>query len=370
MKRLFATLLLATFIGAVQTASAMSYERAREEAWFLTDKMAYELNLTADQYDYAYKINLDYLLSLRTGADCYGSYWTCRDMDFRAILEDWQYTLYAAVDYFFRPVRWLHSAWYFPISDRYRRGSFFFDRPALYLSYRGSAWTHRDYRRPSPYHAYHPQPGRGMRDMYDGGSHAYGNRQAPRPSGGMNHGQNGRPNGNMRDGQPNPGQRNGNTRPPGRDTYINYGNHPSTGYQGGNRNDNRNGSHNDNRNDNRNGNYNNNNNNNNNVNINNNVNVNNNNNNNRNSGGNRNGGNASPPSNNRGGGSSSSRPSQGSSSGTNRSSSRPSSGGRGTYSNPGMGSNRGGSTASPQSRSNSSAGSSSRRASSGRSFGR
>ena len=343
MKRLFVTLLLATFIGAVQTASAMSYERAREEAWFLTDKMAYELNLTADQYDYAYKINLDYLLSLRTGADCYGSYWTCRDMDFRAILEDWQYTLYATVDYFFRPVRWLHSAWYFPISDRYRRGSFFFDRPALYLSYRGSAWTHRDYRRPSPYNAYRPQPGRGMRDMYDGGSHSYGNRQAPRPSGGMNHGQNGRPNGNMRDGQPNPSQRSGNTRPPGRDTYINYGNRPSTGYQGGNRN----GGNATPPSSNRGGNYNNNNN----ININNN-NINNSNRNgfsggNRNGGNNnRNGGNATPPSSSRGGGSSSSRPSQGSSSGTNRSSSRPSSGGRGTYSNPGMGSNRSGSTAS------------------------
>ena len=33
------------------STKAMSYEQARREAYFLTDKMAYELNLTPDQYD-------------------------------------------------------------------------------------------------------------------------------------------------------------------------------------------------------------------------------------------------------------------------------------------------------------------------------
>ena len=46
------------------SASAMSYEQARDQALFLTDKMAYELNLTEDQYEAAYEINLDYLLSI------------------------------------------------------------------------------------------------------------------------------------------------------------------------------------------------------------------------------------------------------------------------------------------------------------------
>jgi hypothetical protein len=31
-------------------ASAMTYEQAREQALFLTDKMAYELNLSQEQY--------------------------------------------------------------------------------------------------------------------------------------------------------------------------------------------------------------------------------------------------------------------------------------------------------------------------------
>lgn len=46
------------------SASAMSYNQARDEALFLTDKMAYELNLTDEQYEAAYEINLDYLMSI------------------------------------------------------------------------------------------------------------------------------------------------------------------------------------------------------------------------------------------------------------------------------------------------------------------
>ncbi len=73
LRRFTLSLLLA--LVTVLSAKAMSYDEARERAWFLTDKMAYELNLTPEQYDRAYEINLDYLLSLRTAADCYGAYW-------------------------------------------------------------------------------------------------------------------------------------------------------------------------------------------------------------------------------------------------------------------------------------------------------
>ena len=44
------------------STNAMSFEQARNEALFLTDKMAYELNLTDEQYEAAYEINLDYLM--------------------------------------------------------------------------------------------------------------------------------------------------------------------------------------------------------------------------------------------------------------------------------------------------------------------
>ena len=48
------------------TANAMSYAQARNEALYLSDKMAWELNLTNDQYDAVYEINLDYMMSKRT----------------------------------------------------------------------------------------------------------------------------------------------------------------------------------------------------------------------------------------------------------------------------------------------------------------
>ena len=57
MKRMIIAL-VAMFMMTFTTASAMSYEQARQQALFLTDKMAYELNLTDDQYEAAYEVNL------------------------------------------------------------------------------------------------------------------------------------------------------------------------------------------------------------------------------------------------------------------------------------------------------------------------
>ena len=61
MKKLFFALMMMA-VGI--NANAMSYEQARNEALFLTDKMAYELNLTDEQYEAAYEINLDYLMGV------------------------------------------------------------------------------------------------------------------------------------------------------------------------------------------------------------------------------------------------------------------------------------------------------------------
>ena len=41
------------------TAAAMPYSDARNKALFLSDKMAYELNLTKPQLEAVYEINLD-----------------------------------------------------------------------------------------------------------------------------------------------------------------------------------------------------------------------------------------------------------------------------------------------------------------------
>lgn len=122
---------------SILSLSAMSYNEAREQARFLTDKMAYELNLNDQQYSDCYEINLDYLLSVETAVDLYGDYLTYRNADIRHILFDWQYSLFAAADYFFRPLSWLHGAWYFPIYRHYRVGHYYYGHPAVYYSYRG-----------------------------------------------------------------------------------------------------------------------------------------------------------------------------------------------------------------------------------------
>lgn len=67
MKR---TILVAFLCLLTGTMWALPYEEARDRAWFLTDKMAYELNLSDAQYERAYQINLDYLLSIDRADDC------------------------------------------------------------------------------------------------------------------------------------------------------------------------------------------------------------------------------------------------------------------------------------------------------------
>lgn len=130
-------LMLAMVLGASVAAQAMSYEAAREQALFLTDKMAYELNLNEEQYEYCYEINLDYLLGVETADDVYGVYLRHRNADLRHILFDWQYSLFVATDYFFRPLLWSRGMWVYPIYRHYAYGHFYFDRPHVYISYRG-----------------------------------------------------------------------------------------------------------------------------------------------------------------------------------------------------------------------------------------
>lgn len=154
------------------TANAMSFTQAQREALFLTDKMAYELNLTDDQYDACYEINLDYLMGVSTVDDLYGTYWTRRNIDLGYILLDWQLSAFRAASYFYRPLYW-DAGWHFGIYARYPRRSFYyFSRPTVYVSYRGGhSWRMNGgrsyyhgrqdhFRRPSNNHF-------GMRDRFD-----------------------------------------------------------------------------------------------------------------------------------------------------------------------------------------------------------
>ena len=134
--------LLGTFF---TQANAMSYEQAREQALFLTDKMAYELNLDEEQYEAAYEINLDYLMSVNTYDDVFAEYWIHRNEDLRYILLDWQYEAFCAASYFYRPLWWEGGYWHFGIYARYpHRDYFYFGRPHFYVTYTGGHGWHRN----------------------------------------------------------------------------------------------------------------------------------------------------------------------------------------------------------------------------------
>ncbi len=171
-------------LGFAVAASAMSYSQAREQALFLTDKMAYELNLTDDQYEAAYEINLDYLLSVNSDDELYGDYWRWRNIDFSYVLLDWQYRMFCEAAYFYRPLYFSAGVWHFAIYARYpHRDYFYFHRPTVYVSYRGghswrqnngSSWYNgRTFgsRRGGDAHF-------GMRDGFKRGDYGRGNRQS------------------------------------------------------------------------------------------------------------------------------------------------------------------------------------------------
>ena len=272
MKRTLLTLIIAIM---ALTARAISYDDARQQAWFITDKMAYELNLTPEQYDRAYQINLDYLMSLNGPTDITGAYWQYRDIDLRCILFDWQYNLLSTLDYFYRPVRWYATRWYYPVYDHYRIGYYYYTRPNIYISYHGCTWHRRRPDRPSPYASWRPRRGAGMRGYgpatppppthynhpghhnrsdnnynwpYNNGhpDHPYNNNNNYNHPGRPNNNNNGnynhhnrpdnnngnynhpdRPNNNNsgnygRPGRPNNNNNNSGARPAFRDTYINY----------------------------------------------------------------------------------------------------------------------------------------------------
>lgn len=175
--------ILALLFTMTVTVNAMSYEQARQQALFLTDKMAYELNLTNDQYEAAYEINLDYLIGVNTYDDLYGPYWRYRNVDLSYVLLDWQYRAYCAASYFYRPLYFSDGLWHFSIYARYpHRDYFYFYRPVVYVSYCGGHSWHRNGGR-SWYNGRRYAERRGdahfgMRDGFNRGDYGRGNRQS------------------------------------------------------------------------------------------------------------------------------------------------------------------------------------------------
>lgn len=176
-------IILTTLLTLATSAKAISYSQAREQALFLTDKMAYELNLNEEQYDAAYEVNLDYLMSINTYDDLYGAYWTQRNLDLSYILLDWQYRAFCAATYFYRPLYWTAGVWHFAIYARYpRRDYFYFSRPSVYITYRGGhSWHHNggcSWYKGRTFNHGSIRKGNGMRDRFDRGDFKKGHNGA------------------------------------------------------------------------------------------------------------------------------------------------------------------------------------------------
>jgi len=160
-------MILAMMMVMTISANAMSYNAAKNEALFLSDKMAYELNLTAAQYEAVYEINLDYLMSLNGHGDVFGIWWDRRNADLRYVLNSWQYDKYVALSHFYRPVAWKAGSWTFAVYSHYNRGRFYNDRPTVFVTYKGgqnrihgSHYAHM-HKPAAPHHApavHHPVP--------------------------------------------------------------------------------------------------------------------------------------------------------------------------------------------------------------------
>ena len=143
-----------TAISSVSMA-AMSNSRIRKETRFLTDKMAYELNLSTGQYNDVYEINYDFIYSIRYLMDdvIRGEEWALdkyyrtldiRNDDLRWVLTASQYRRFIGVDYFYRPVYASGGSWSFRIYIRYtNHNHFYFGKPYHYNSYCGGHYrTH------------------------------------------------------------------------------------------------------------------------------------------------------------------------------------------------------------------------------------
>jgi hypothetical protein len=212
--------------------------------------MAYELNLSMEQMEAVYEINLDYFLSVNLERDLYGIYWERRNSDLRYVLSRNQYAFFININYFYRPLNWVRGAWSLALYGRYtNRHHFYYARPNAWITFRGgrntgvkSHYSYGNFYPPTgngrPAAGHTPTPsGRSGFQRGNGNGHRPGNGYHPgnngnQPNNGYQPGNNGnRPNNGYQPG--NNGNRPNNGYQPGYND-----NRPNNGYQPGN-NDNR-----------------------------------------------------------------------------------------------------------------------------------
>ena len=150
MKRILFLLFAVGLTANMTVMAGMSTSKVRKETRFLTDKMAYELNLSTQQYNDAYEINYDFIYSVRNIMDyvARGYEWALDDYyealdirndDLRWVLSDAQYRRFLGAEYFYRPIYVTGGKWSFRVYVNYpNRSLFYFGVPYHYRTYCGA----------------------------------------------------------------------------------------------------------------------------------------------------------------------------------------------------------------------------------------
>lgn len=129
--------------------AAMSTGKVRKNARFLTDRMAYELNLSSEQLADVYEINYDFINNVRYLMDdvVTGNAWALEDYynmldirndDLRWVLSSSQYIRFLGIEYFSRPIFASGNGWNFRVYVAYPNISFYYySKPYHYRTYNG-----------------------------------------------------------------------------------------------------------------------------------------------------------------------------------------------------------------------------------------
>ncbi len=151
MKKMMILLLAIGWVTMSSTGmAAMSNSAVRKHTLFLSDRMAYELNLTNAQYNDIYEINYDFVDAVRyimddvvrgneRAMDQYYYFLDIRNDDLRWVLSSAQYRRFMANETFYRPVYTSGSSWNFRVYISYSNHNYFyFGKPYHYRTYKGN----------------------------------------------------------------------------------------------------------------------------------------------------------------------------------------------------------------------------------------
>lgn len=217
-------------VSTAMVAQPMNYNAIRNNARFLTDRMAYTLGITNPMLiDDIYRINFDYIEGLNYYLDDialgyrYDDYMDiCAERDFalQMLLGDVMWHRLMAIDYYYRPIIFQNHRWHFGIYIHDHDRSFFhYSVPRYFADYRGGHFFGG------------MRPARGIGDRGPGMAN-WGPRvirprdNGNRGGGNMNPGMrdNGNRGGNMNPGMRDNGNRGGNVNPGMRDNGNHGGN--------------------------------------------------------------------------------------------------------------------------------------------------